>query len=224
MKKDVRLIDIQQEILSDNKGLADALRDRLAREKTYLLNLMSSPGSGKTSLILRTIEALGGAYRMGVIEADIAASVDTETILARGVEAVQLRTGGLCHVDAAMVEKALEWFDLGALDLIILENVGNLVCPAEYDTGAFRNAMILSVPEGDDKPIKYPLMFSACDALVINKTDFLDRTDFDVAAVRERLAVLNRRAQVFELSCRTGVGTDGWCVWLEGEVAALRRS
>ena len=222
--KDVRLIDIQQEILSDNKGLADALRDRLSREKTYLLNLMSSPGSGKTSLILKTIEALGSNYRMGVIEADIASSVDAETIVAHGVEAVQLRTGGMCHVDAAMVEKALESFDLAALDLIILENVGNLVCPAEYDTAAFSNAMILSVPEGHDKPIKYPLMFSTCDALVINKIDFLGQTDFNVTAVRERVSVLNGRAKVFELSCKTGVGTDRWCGWLDGEVAALRHS
>jgi hydrogenase nickel incorporation protein HypB len=224
VKNDVRLIDIRQEILSDNKGLAETLRERLVGTRTFLLNLMSSPGSGKTSLILRTIGALGERYRIGVIEADIAAAVDAETIVARGIPAVQLRTGGLCHVDAAMVEKALESLDTDALDLIILENVGNLVCPAEFDTGAFANAMILSVPEGDDKPIKYPLMFSTCDVVVLNKTDFLDRTDFDVAAVRERLAVLNRRAEVIELSCRTGEGTGRWCEWLEGRVETLRRS
>ncbi|UCC49929.1 MAG: hydrogenase nickel incorporation protein HypB, partial [Gemmatimonadota bacterium] len=200
----IRLIEIKKEILSDNKGLADELRRRLGGQKTYMLNLMSSPGSGKTSLILRTIEALKNEFRMCVIEADVDSTVDSEKVAARGVNAIQLRTGGFCHVDAAMVEKGLESLDLAALDLIVLENVGNLICPAESDTGAVRNAMILSVPEGDDKPLKYPLMFTASDVLVVNKIDYLNQSDFDVEALRERVLALNPRLRIFEMSCKTG--------------------
>ena len=182
----IRLIDIKEEILSDNRGLADRLRQKLSKERVFLLNLMGSPGSGKTSLILKTIESLGDRYRIAVVEADIDSSVDSEKVAALGIRAVQIRTGGFCHVDAAMVEKALESLPLGELDLIILENIGNLVCPAETDTGAVRNAVILSVPEGDDKPLKYPLIFTVCDALVINKIDYIDMADFDLGRVAER--------------------------------------
>lgn len=215
----IRVIDIKEEILSDNRNLANEIRRRLRKEKTYLLNLMSSPGSGKTSLILRTLEQLGGELRTAVIEADIDSLVDSEKVVALGFPAVQIKTGGFCHVDAAMVEKALQSMDLAALDLIILENVGNLVCPAESDTGAVANAMILSVPEGDDKPLKYPLMFTVCSALIVNKIDYLDYSGFDIQALRERIRSLNSAMQIFEVSCRTSQGIKVWTRWLKGNVA-----
>jgi len=221
MKEKVRLIDIKSEILSENKNLANEIRGNLEREKTYMLNLMSSPGSGKTSLILKAIDELRGELRIAVIEADIDSMVDSEKVAAHGVSAVQIRTGGFCHVDAAMVEKALESMDLAAFDLIFLENVGNLVCPAECDTGATSNAMILSVPEGDDKPLKYPLMFTVCDVLVVNKIDYPDYADFNGEALRERVRSLNPGIRIFEMSCKTGTGIHAWTGWLKEEVTAF---
>jgi hydrogenase nickel incorporation protein HypB len=218
----IRLIDIKEEILSDNKGLADRIRQKLSKESVFMLNLMGSPGSGKTSLILKTIVSLSDRYRIAVVEADIDSSVDSEKVAALGIRAVQIRTGGFCHVDAAMVEKALESLPLGELDLIILENIGNLVCPAETDTGAVRNAVILSVPEGDDKPLKYPLIFSESDALVINKVDYMDKADFDLGRVRERASALNEKIRLFPLSCKTSLGMEGWIRWLEHEISAFQ--
>ena len=215
---DVRLIEIKEDILSDNAGLAEELRRRLREKKTFLLNLMSSPGSGKTSLILRTIEKLRDEFSIGVLEADIDSMVDAEKVASRGVQAVQLKTGGFCHLDAAMVRTGLDAFDLDGLDLVIIENVGNLVCPAEFDTGSTRNAMILSVPEGDDKPLKYPLMFSVCHALVVNKVDYLGLSDFSMELLRERVRKLNPDISLFEASCKTGQGIDGWTDWLAGEI------
>lgn len=223
MKDKVRLIDIKSEILSENKNLANEIRGNLEREKTYMLNLMSSPGSGKTSLILKAIDELREELRIAVIEADIDSMVDSEKVAAHGVSAVQIRTGGFCHVDANMVEKALESMDLAAFDLIFLENVGNLVCPAECDTGATSNAMILSVPEGDDKPLKYPLMFTVCDVLVVNKIDYPDYADFNREALRERVCSLNPRMRIFEMSCKTGRGLHAWTSWLKEEVTAFMR-
>jgi hydrogenase nickel incorporation protein HypB len=220
--ENVRLIEVKEEILSDNIKLAGEVRERLRREKTMLLNLMSSPGSGKTSLILRTIESLKGSLRIGVIEADIDSTVDAEKVASRGIPAVQLRTGGFCHLDATMVAQGLDALPVGELDLVIIENVGNLVCPAEFDTGAHKNAMILSVPEGDDKPLKYPLMFSVCDLLVVNKMDYLSFSDFDMAALRQRVLALNPRIGILEVSCKTGEGIESWIDWLNGEVAAFR--
>ena len=219
---DIRLIDVKEDILSDNRSRADEIRDLLKRSRVFLLNLMSSPGSGKTSLILRTIRAIGDAVRIGVIEGDIDSVVDAEKVSREGVPAVQLRTGGFCHLDASMIGMALDEMDLARLDLVVIENVGNLVCPAEFDTGAVRNAMILSVPEGDDKPLKYPLMFSTCDALVVNKMDYLAGSDFDMAAFRERVRALNPRIDIFEVSCKTGAGLDAWYKWLAGEVRAWK--
>jgi hydrogenase nickel incorporation protein HypB len=220
----IRLIEVKEEIQADNKAKAEALRDRLAASKAFLLNLMSSPGAGKTTLILRTIEALRNDLRMSVIEADIDSMVDAEKIAETGITAVQLRTGGFCHLDASMVERGLEGLDLASLDLVIIENVGNLVCPAEFDTGAIKNAMILSVPEGDDKPLKYPLMFTVCDVLLINKIDYLGLSDFDVQAVRKRVLRLNSRIKIFEVSAKTGQGIGEWAQWLKKEVDALRFS
>ena len=213
--QDIRLIEIKEDILADNVTQAEDLRIRLQQEHCLLVNLMASPGAGKTSLILRTLEALKPDCRPGVIEADIDSLVDAEQIAQQGVPAVQLRTGGMCHLDAAMVERALNSLDTSSLDLIIIENVGNLVCPAEFDTGAHIKAMILSVPEGDDKPLKYPLMFQVCDVLIINKIDYLGLSDFDCRTLRERAARLNPDIQVFEVSCRTGKGIAAWAAWLQ---------
>ena len=219
--EEVRLIEVKEDIMSDNDAVARSLKDRLSKEKTFLINLMSSPGAGKTSLILKTLERLETELRIGVIEADIDSMVDAEKVAAHGAAAVQLRTGGFCHLDASMVEKGLNSMALDDLDLIIIENVGNLVCPAEFDTGAIKNVMILSVPEGDDKPLKYPLMFSVCDVLLVNKMDYLHLSDFDVEALRERVLNLNRQIEIFEVSAKTGEGIDAWTHWLKGETASF---
>ncbi|MGC9325736.1 MAG: hydrogenase nickel incorporation protein HypB [Desulfomonilia bacterium] len=218
---EIQLIEIKEDILSDNKQLAEDLRTSLKDNRVFLLNLMSSPGSGKTSLILKTIEQLKKKLRIGVLEADIDSIVDSEKVASSGVPAVQLRTGGFCHLDASMVNKGLEAFDLANLDLIIIENVGNLVCPAEFDTGAIRNAMILSVPEGDDKPLKYPLMFTVSHVLIVNKMDYLPFSDFDMTALKERVLRLNKNMEILEVSCRTGEGIENWCRWVEGQVQAF---
>lgn len=217
----VRLIEVKEDILSDNEAKAAEVRDLIRDKKAFLLNLMSSPGAGKTSLILRTLEMIKQDMRTGVIEADIDSTVDAEKIIAAsGTTAIQLRTGGFCHLDASMVTKALEALNLDSLDLIIIENVGNLVCPAEFDTGATKNAMILSVPEGDDKPLKYPLMFSICNVLVVNKIDYLTNEDFDIEALKKRVRALNPEIAIIEVSCRTGEGIEEWVDWLRSEVAA----
>ena len=220
--EDIRLIEVKEEILSDNIKQAAEVRERLRKTKTMLLNLMSSPGSGKTSLILQTIEGLRGTVRLGVIEADIESTVDAEKVAAHSIPVIQLRTGGFCHLDATMVTRGIDAMAVNELDLVIIENVGNLVCPAEFDTGAHKNVMILSVPEGDDKPLKYPLMFSICDLLLVNKIDYLSLSDFDMVALRKRVLVLNPRIAILEVSCKTGAGIKGWIDWLKGEVAAFK--
>jgi hydrogenase nickel incorporation protein HypB len=220
----VRLIEVKEEILGDNRELADSLRKKLSGEGVFLMNLMSSPGSGKTSLVLATIRALKNEFRIGVIEGDIDSVVDAETVAKEGVPAVQLRTGGFCHLDATMIGKALDAMDLAALDFIIIENVGNLVCPAEFDTGAHLNAMILSVPEGDDKPLKYPLMFSLCNVLVINKIDYLKYgSDFRPDLVKQRVRALNPGITIIEVSCKTGEGIDRWADWLKHRIREGRK-
>jgi hydrogenase nickel incorporation protein HypB len=219
---DIRLIEVKEEILSDNTKQAVEVRERLRRTKTMLLNLMSSPGSGKTSLILQTIEGLRGVVRLGVIEADIESTVDAEKVAARGIPVIQLKTGGFCHLDATMVTQGIDVMGVNELDLVIIENVGNLVCPAEFDTGAHKNVMILSVPEGDDKPLKYPLMFSICDLLLVNKIDYVSLSDFDTAALRKRVLALNPHIAILEVSCKTGAGIKVWIDWLKGEVASFK--
>jgi len=216
---EIRQIDIRKNILSDNEDQAEVIRGELAAKKVFLLNVMASPGAGKTSLIVQTIRRLKGRLRLGVIEGDIESTVDSEKIVREGVPAVQIRTGGACHLDAPMVSAALAELELGNLDLVFIENIGNLICPAEFDTGADRKVMILSVPEGDDKILKYPLMFSICEALVINKIDYLEGSDFDLQALRRRAYELNPGMRLFEVSCKTGAGLDEWCAWLLGEVS-----
>jgi hydrogenase nickel incorporation protein HypB len=215
---ELRLIDIKEDILFDNQELAGQIREGLRGKRIFLMNLMASPGGGKTSLILQTLKRLKDRFRMAVIEGDIDSQVDAEKIIREGIPAVQIRTGGFCHLDASMIERALKELDMAALDAIIVENIGNLVCPAEFDIGSTRSVMILSVPEGDDKPLKYPLMFSVCDVLVVNKTDYLDGSDFDMEALKERVLKLNPGIRIFPVSCRTGQGLDDWTRWIMTEI------
>jgi len=219
---EVRLIEVKEDILADNDIKAGELRGSLKKSRTFLVNLMSSPGSGKTSLILRTGEKLKNLMNIGVIEADIDSKVDAEKVAASGIKAVQLKTGGFCHLDASMVETGLNALDVDALDLIIIENVGNLVCPAEFDTGAAKNVMILSVPEGDDKPLKYPLMFSVCHVLLVNKTDYLSLSDFNMEVMEQRVRRLNPNIKIIPISCKTGEGISEWTEWLENEVRSFQ--
>ncbi len=218
--QEVNVIEVKEEILADNDKRAADVRERLHKQGVFMLNIMASPGSGKTSLILQTLRSLKGHSRAAVIEGDIDSSVDAEKVAKEEIPAIQLRTGGACHLDAFMIEKALNELDIDKLDLVIIENIGNLVCPAEFDTGAARNAMILSVPEGDDKPLKYPLMFSVCDALVVNKIDYLGLSDFNMQVFRERVRKLNPKISIFEVSCKTGEGIPDWVEWLKEQMAA----
>lgn len=212
--EDIRLIEVKEEILADNEAVAHSVRATLSRHGIVMVNIMASPGGGKTSLIIETIRRLRGRIKIAVIEGDIDSSVDAERMAAEGTSVVQIRTGGACHLDAPMVEAALREMNLGACDLIFVENIGNLVCPAEFDIGAGLAVMITSVPEGDDKPLKYPLMFSVADAVVVNKVDYLPDEGFQLPRLEERVRKLNPRASIFPLSCRTGTGLDAWVLWL----------
>lgn len=216
--KEVRILEIKQSVFADNDRQAQLLRQKLREKKLFLLNLMSSPGSGKTTTLMRTIEALRDTLRIGVMEADIDSDVDARTISQSGVRVIQLHTGGMCHLDAEMTRQGLEGLDTAELDLVILENVGNLVCPAEFDTGATKNAMILSVPEGHDKPLKYPLMFSICDVVLVNKIDVLPYFDFDLEKCREYVHRRNPQAKIIPICARTGEGMKEWTDWLLQEV------
>lgn len=214
MDEHVKIIEIKQNIFAENEVNADLIRKRLKEEKTYMINLMASPGAGKTTTLMRTISMLKDEIKIGVMEADIDASVDAEKIAATGAKSIQLHTGGMCHMDAAMTKQALDEFGTEELDLLFLENVGNLVCPAEFDTGASTNVAILSVPEGDDKPLKYPLMFEVCDLVLINKIDAKIIFDFDDEAVVERIHMRNPNAKVLFISAKTGAGFEKWCDWI----------
>ncbi|MBS3808661.1 MAG: hydrogenase nickel incorporation protein HypB [Desulfobacterales bacterium] len=215
---EIKLFEVKEDILSDNDEAARQLRDKLHRDKTFVINLMSSPGAGKTTVLLKTISELKDELKIGVIEADIDSVVDAEKIRNTGIRAVQLRTGGFCHLDASMVKTGLDGMGSESFDLVFVENVGNLVCPAEFDTGAIKNVMILSVPEGDDKPMKYPLMFTKSDVLLINKIDMMELTDFDTKALKQRVTQLNRDMTVIEISAKTGLGIDKWADWIRSAV------
>ncbi len=216
--KEVRILEIKQSVFADNDRQAQLLRQELKEKKLFLLNLMSSPGSGKTTTLMRTIEALRDTLRIGVMEADIDSDVDARTISQSGVRVIQLHTGGMCHLDAEMTRQGLEGLDTAELDLVTLENVANLVCPAEFDTGATKNVMILSVPEGHDKPLKYPLMFSVCDVVLVNKIDVLPYFDFELEKCREYVHRRNPQAKVIPICARTGEGMEEWTDWLLQEV------
>ena len=216
---EVKIIEIKKSVFADNALDADALRRELKEKGVFLLNLMSSPGSGKTTTLIRTINLLKDKLRLAVMEADIDSDVDAVKIReATGVESIQLHTGGMCHLDAEMTRQGLDNVPLDALDLVILENVGNLVCPAEFDTGSCCNAMILSVPEGDDKPLKYPLMFSVCDVVLVNKTDVLPYFDFDLERCVRNVHMRNPKARVIPICAKTGEGVEAFAEWLLGEV------
>ena len=219
-----RILEIKQSVFENNDREADKLREQLKKDKVFLLNLMSSPGSGKTTTLGKTIAALKDEYRIGVMEADIDSDVDAATIEKTGVKVIQLHTGGMCHLDAGMTKQGLEGLGVDDVDFAILENIGNLVCPAEFDTGAVKNAMILSVPEGHDKPLKYPLMFSVCDVLLINKIDVLPYFDFDPDKVSSYALRRNPNLKIFPVSAKTGEGMDAWYAWLREEVRAWQET
>jgi len=216
--KPFKVIEVKESIFEDNNKQADLLRMQLKSDKTFLLNLMSSPGSGKTTTLVKTMHSLKDVLNIGVMEADIDSDVDARTISETGVKVIQLHTGGMCHLDADMTKQGLNELEHEGLDLVILENVGNLVCPAEFDTGACKSAAILSVPEGDDKPLKYPLMFSVIDVLLINKIDTLPYFDFNYEAVVERVKKINPKIEIIPISAKTGEGLDRWTNWLQTEV------
>lgn len=221
--KEVRVLEIKQSVFADNDRQAQLLRQELKDKGVFLLNLMSSPGSGKTTTLMRTIEALKDTLKIGVMEADIDSDVDARTISESGAKVIQLHTGGMCHLDAEMTRQGLDGLETEGIELAILENVGNLVCPAEFDTGASKNAMILSVPEGDDKPLKYPLMFSICDVVLINKIDVMPYFDFDMEKCKEYIHMRNPNAKIIPICARTGEGMEEWTDWLVEEVGKWRK-
>lgn len=218
-----RVIEVKQSVFADNNQDADRLRQQMKEEKTFLINLMSSPGSGKTTTLTKLIAALKDDLRIGVMEADIDSDVDADTISQTGVKVIQLHTGGMCHLDADMTRQGIRQLETENLDLVILENVGNLVCPAEFDTGAAMNMMILSVPEGHDKPLKYPLVFQVCDAMVINKIDVLPYFDFDMEKVREFARRRNPNIQIFPISAKTGEGVDALAGYLKERITQWKK-
>lgn len=217
-----KIIEVKESVFASNDADAEALRRELKKEKTFLLNLMSSPGAGKTTLLKKTIEMLKDELSIGVMEADIDSDVDAAAMAESGVRTIQLHTGGMCHLDAEMTRQGLREFGTTDLDLVVLENVGNLVCPAEFDTGAAKNAMILSVPEGHDKPLKYPLMFEVCDILIISKVDVAPYFDFDMEKVTEYAHMRNPDIEIIPLSAKTGESMDAWCAWLLQQVDAWK--
>lgn len=222
--KEVKILEIKQSVFKNNDERAELLRKELKEKKIFLLNLMSAPGSGKTTTLTRTIEKLKDEFKIGVMEADIDSDVDAITIAKTGVKSIQLHTGGMCHLDADMTRQGLDGLETGDVDLAILENVGNLVCPAEFDTGASKNAMILSVPEGHDKPLKYPLMFSVCDVVIVNKIDVMPYFDFDLEKCKEYVRLRNPNAVVIPICAKTGEGVDEWANWLRNAVNEWKNS
>lgn len=215
----IKIIEIKKSVFADNDIEANKLRDELQKKGVFLLNLMSSPGSGKTTTLIKTINALKNDINIAVMEADIDSDVDAKKIFdATGVQSIQLHTGGMCHLDAEMTKQGLDGLDMNKVDLVILENVGNLVCPAEFDTGSSKNCMILSVPEGHDKPLKYPLMFSICDLVLINKIDVLPYFDFDIEKCKEFIKQRNPKAEVIPICAKTGEGIEQFAKWIKKQI------
>jgi len=219
-----KILEIKESVFKGNDERAAALRSELKRDKVLLVNLMSSPGSGKTTTLVRTIEALKGELRVGILEADIDSEVDARKVAGTGARVIQLHTGGMCHLDAEMTRQGLAGLGIEGLDLVVLENIGNLICTADFDTGAAKNVMILSVPEGDDKPLKYPLMFRIVDLVLVNKMDAASLFDFDMEAFRERVRRLNTKAEIIPISAKTGEGMGAWAEWLRAEVGNWKRA
>ncbi len=219
-----KIIEVKESVFANNNRQAEKLRESLRAQKTFMINLMSSPGSGKTTTLRRTIEALKNEYKIGVMEADIDSDVDAKTIAAEGAKVIQLHTGGMCHLDAAMTKQGLAGLETAGLDLVVLENVGNLICPAEFDTGASKKVMILSVPEGDDKPLKYPLMFTVSDVLLVNKIDASSFFDFDLKRCEGYVRKINPGIKIIPMSAKTGEGMDVWFDWLRTEIKNWRNA
>lgn len=219
-----KVLEIKKSVFEDNDRQADELRGKLKEQGVFLLNLMSSPGSGKTTTLSRTVEALKDEFRIGIMEADIDSDVDARTMMKSGARVIQLHTGGMCHLDAEMTRQGIEGMGVDGVELAILENVGNLVCPAEFDTGAVKNAMILSVPEGDDKPLKYPLIFQVCDVVLINKIDVMPYFDFDMEKCRKNILMRNPKAVIIPVCAKTGEGIDKWTEWLKDQVNEWRKN
>jgi hydrogenase nickel incorporation protein HypB len=216
-------IKVLKDILSANDQIAQENRQMLDKKGVLMVNVMSSPGAGKTCLILQTIAGLKGEVRIGVVEGDVSSSIDAERVGKEGVPVLQINTGGECHLDANMVQRSLSSIPLGDIDLLFIENVGNLICTAEFAIGAHKNVVVASVPEGDDKPLKYPLMFTIADALVLNKTDLLPHVQFDVEAYRKSVKGLNDKVEIFEVSCETGAGIDQWLSWLRAQLKSVKK-
>ena len=215
----IEIVDLKQNVLDDNDEMANKTRDKLKEKGVFLLNLMSSPGAGKTTTLVKTINLMKDKYSIGVMEADIDSDVDAVKIAETGAKSIQLHTGGMCHLDATMTEQGLDALGTDGLDLVVLENVGNLVCPAEFDTGATKNACIVSVPEGDDKPLKYPLMFQVADVVIVNKTDVLPYFDFDMEAFKNNVELRHPGIPVIPISAKTGEGMDKLVEWLEQQIS-----
>lgn len=220
----IRIIEVKEDVRANNDRAADALRARLREAGTLLINLMSSPGSGKTTLLAATLDCVSPRLSVGVMEADVDSDVDAHAVAQHGARAIQLHTGGMCHLDAAMTEQGLRNLGIDGLDLVFLENVGNLICPAEFDTGAGAKVMILSVPEGHDKPLKYPLMFEVSDLVIVSKIDVAPYFDFDLDELRKNVLMRNPGATILPLSAKTGEGMDAWCDWLYERVASWKAS
>lgn len=220
---EVRVIEIHESVYANNDRMADILREQLASQGTLFLNVMSGPGSGKTTTLTALINMLKGEFRIGEMDVDNESSLDAQRVAdLTGVESLQIHNGGLCHIDADMTSRALLEYDTTGMDLLILENIGNLVCPAEFDTGSHKRVMLLSVPEGDDKPLKYPLMFETSDVVLINKIDTMEFFDFDMEKARERILKLNPKAVIFPISAKTGEGLEAVCDWIRGEVKKIK--
>lgn len=221
MLSEVKVIEVKENVFAENEVNADKIREELMNQHQVMINVMSSPGSGKTSTLVRTINMLKDDISIGVMECDIDASVDAETIAKTGARSIQLHTGGMCHMDAQMTKQGMMEMGMEGLDLVFIENVGNLVCPAEFDTGATLNMTILSVPEGDDKPAKYPLVYEVSDVVLINKIDAMAVFDFDTKLVTERIRALNPKAEIFFVSAKTGEGFEAWTEWLKKKIKEL---
>ena len=220
----IKVIEVKEDVLANNDRAADALRARLKEKGTLLINLMSSPGAGKTTLLSATLDALASEFSIGVMEADVDSDVDAQAVARHGARAIQLHTGGMCHLDVAMCEQGLAELGTDGLDLVFIENVGNLICPAEFDTGAARKVMILSTPEGHDKPLKYPLMFEVSDLVLVSKVDVAEHFDFSLGELEANVRLRNHNATILPLSAKTGEGMDAWLNWLCAEVAAWKAS
>lgn len=221
MLSEVKVIEVKENVFAENEVNADKIREELMNQHQVMINVMSSPGSGKTSTLVRTINMLKDEIAIGVMECDIDASVDAETIAKTGARSIQLHTGGMCHMDAQMTKQGMMEMGMEGLDLVFIENVGNLVCPAEFDTGATLNMTILSVPEGDDKPAKYPLVYEVSDVFLINKIDAMAVFDFDTKLVTQRIRALNPQAEIFFVSAKTGEGFEAWTEWLKKKIKEL---